>query len=113
MVEAARKELHRLVSVEGLACEDVQLLTTHRVEASPVWQARKLGNFELVKFPEPGGPGKISMSTLHGFKGLEAGAVVLCDVRDGDARVSPRHLYVATSRAKHALVVLRYAAEGS
>lgn len=113
MAEAARRALHRLIAQEGLACDEVQLLTTHRVEASPVWQAGRLGNFDLVRFPEQCGPGKVSMATLHGFKGLEASAVVLCDVRDGDARVSPRHLYVATSRAKHALVVLRYRAPGS
>lgn len=109
MADAARRALHRLVSQEGLACQDVQLLTTHRVESSAVWKAGKLGNFELVKFPEVGGSNRISMSTLHSFKGLEAGAVIVCDVRDGDTTSSAKHLYVATSRAKHALVVLRYA----
>jgi hypothetical protein len=110
MVDAARRAVHRLVSQGGLASADVQLLTTHRVEASAVWKAGRLGNFELVKFPTEVGPGQLSMSTLHSFKGLEAGAVIVCDVRDGDATSSAKHLYVATSRAKHALVVLRYGA---
>jgi len=111
MADAARRALHRLVSQEGLACEEVQLLTTHRVEASAVWKAGRLGNFELVKFPAAAGPGQVSISTLHSFKGLEAGAVILCDVRAGDATSSAKHLYVAASRAKHALVVLRYGAD--
>jgi len=111
MADAGRRAVHRLVSQEGLACEDVQLLTTHRVEASAVWKAGRLGNFELVKFPAVAGPGQVSISTLHSFKGLEAAAVIVCDVRDGEAMSSAKHLYVATSRAKHALVVLRYGAD--
>jgi DNA helicase IV len=42
----------------------------------------------------------IRFGTPQSFKGLEADAVVLCEVQDAK---SPEQLYVAASRAKHVL----------
>jgi len=44
--------------------------------------------------------GAIRFGTLQSFKGLEADAVILCEVQDAK---SPEQLYVAASRAKHVL----------
>ncbi|MCZ7650329.1 MAG: ATP-binding domain-containing protein [Thermoanaerobaculia bacterium] len=52
------------------------------------------------------------MASLARFKGLEADAVVLCEIRPASQACTPRHLYVGASRARHLLVEVRYAEEG-
>ncbi len=49
----------------------------------------------------------IRFGTLQSFKGLEADAVILCEVQDAK---SPEQLYVAASRAKHVLYYVEEAA---
>jgi len=51
----------------------------------------------------------ILFSTVKGFKGLEADAIILIDVptRDDAPHFHPADYYVACSRAKHILVVIR------
>jgi superfamily I DNA/RNA helicase len=52
-------------------------------------------------------PGVLSYSTLHRYKGLESEIVIICDA-DGNERTStPRHLYVAASRARRRLFIYR------
>lgn len=111
MVEATRKFLHYLVHDEGLDAEQIVILSAGALEKSPVWNRRRLGNFELVLPDEREEANQVRMSTLHRFKGLEADAVILCDVVPGSPYQTPQHLYVGASRAKHVLYVLR-AVEG-
>ena len=109
MVEAVRKTLHQLVNEEKLGTERIVVLSPRGLPASPVWRARQMGNLKLVEFPQRPGRGEVSFASLQRFKGLEADAVILCDITDGDAACGPRHLYVGTSRARHVLIVLKYA----
>jgi hypothetical protein len=49
----------------------------------------------------------IRWETLHRFKGLEAPAVILHDVRGAAENVSYEAILTAASRAQHALYILR------
>ena len=105
MVDTVRKTLHRLVA-GGLSASRIMVLSPLGTRKSPVWLAGTLGNLTLVEFPAVPGPNQVSFATLQRFKGLEADAVVLCDVDRSRANVTAEHLYVAASRAKHVLVVI-------
>ena len=105
MVDAVRKALHRLVA-GGLPPSRIMVLSPLGTKKSPVWLAGTLGNLTLVEFPAAPGPNQVQFATLQRFKGLEADAVVLCDVDRSHANITPEHLYVAASRAKHVLVAV-------
>ncbi len=107
MIDATRKAVHRLIVEDKIPADEVIILSP-KATTSPVWRAKKLGNLELVQFPNAPGANQLRFSSLQRFKGLEAKAVVICDVDRRDALCSPRHLYVGTSRAKHLLTVLSY-----
>ena len=105
MVDAVRKTLHRLVT-GGLPSSQIMVLSPLGTKKSAVWKAETLGNLTLVEFPAAPGPNQVPFATLQRFKGLEADAVVLCDVDRSHVNITAEHLYVAASRAKHVLVVI-------
>ena len=109
MVNAVRRCVHDLVTENQVATQDIVILTTGKLDSSPVYQAKKLGNISLVELEQKPGPNEIRMASLHRFKGLESPAIIVCDVRPGDQESKPKHLYVATSRACHYLAVFTYA----
>jgi hypothetical protein len=47
---------------------------------SAVWRAGTFANLRLVEFPNAPAAGEVQFATLQHFKGLEANAVVLCEV---------------------------------
>jgi hypothetical protein len=107
MLDGVRRALHRIV-VEGRVPHDrVIVLSPFGVKRSLVWEARTFGNLRLVSYPAPPGPNEVPFSTLQGFKGLEADAVVLCEVRPHHKASSAQHLYVGASRARHVLAVIQ------
>lgn len=108
MVDAVRKLLHEMITVEHIPSDQVVVLTTKSSHASPVGKAGKLGNFALVPLGQHPNANEVRFSSLHRFKGLEADIVILCDVKPADHESAPMHLYVATSRARHLLAVCRY-----
>lgn len=108
VVDCVRKLLHEFVHSSNITTERIIILTTHRPELSPVWRAKKLGNITLVGLDKKPNPNEVRFSTLHRFKGLEADIVILCDVRPGQDTSASRHLYVATSRARHLLAIVKY-----
>jgi hypothetical protein len=108
MVDAVRTTLHRLITEQGLSPARVTVLSP-RAEHSPIWRTKKVGEFTLVEYPRQPGAGEVSFASLQRFKGLEADAIVLCDVDPGKATCSPPHLYVGASRARHVLIVIIYA----
>ena len=106
MVDAVKKQLHRLVAVESFAPQSIVVMSP-RAGNSPVWSARKLGNITLVKQDAVPGANEARFVSLRSFKGLEADAVILCDVSDNAAWCTAKDVYVGTSRARHALVVIK------
>jgi hypothetical protein len=97
----------------GLKPEQIVVLSPRGTKTSTVWKNRPLGRHRLEEFERPArdgstgarergrvvsaSSGAIRFGTLQSFKGLEADAVILCEVQDAK---SPEQLYVAASRAK-------------
>jgi superfamily I DNA/RNA helicase len=92
---------------EGLRPDQVVVLSTRSRENSPLAKAGRLGNVTFCPLDAAPGPSQVRFGSLHQFKGLEADAVILTDVRAGDPNCSPRHIYVASSRARHLLIVVQ------
>jgi hypothetical protein len=100
----------------GLKPEQIVVLSPRGTKTSTVWNNRPLGRHRLEEFDRPArdastgsrergrvvsaSSGAIRFGTLQSFKGLEADAVILCEVQDAK---SPEQLCVAASRAKHVL----------
>lgn len=95
----------------GLKPEQIVVLSPRGTKTSEVWKNRPLGRHRLEEFEKPArgaergrvistSQGAIRFGTLQSFKGLEADAVILCEVQKAK---SPEQLYVAASRAKHVL----------
>ena len=57
---------------------------------------------ETIKLP----PKQVAFSTVHAFKGMEATAVIVCDIESVNTDEARSIVYVAMSRAKSHLVVL-------
>ena len=112
---AVTTALNELVA-GGLTPEQIVVLSPRGTNTSAVWANRPLGRHRLEAFEKPGrspatgtqnrgrtlssSNSAIRFGTLQSFKGLEADAIILCEVQK--AR-SPEQLYVAASRAKHVL----------
>lgn len=109
MVDAVRRTLHRLVVEARVPTEAIAVLTTRSPARSCLARHRALGAVQLVPPEERMKRGQVLFTSLQRFKGLEADFVILCDVADGEATSSDRHLYVGGSRARHGLVVVRRA----
>lgn len=96
----------------GLKPEQMVVLSPRGTRTSEVWKHRPLGRHRLEEFEKSAraaadrgrvisaSQGAIRFGTLQSFKGLEADAVILCEVHKAK---SPAQLYVAASRAKHVL----------
>jgi hypothetical protein len=104
-VKQIRDLVARLVDKDGLAPEQIALLTPHRKENSTLAGLSELAGHPIVD--APGRVGAITHSTIGGFKGLEADVVIVLDLEPGDPRCSLADLYTACTRARHRLYVLQ------
>jgi len=107
MVQAVRRQLQKLMGQGGLRPDQIAVLST-RGTRSPLWSRRETGEYSFVRPPARLGPRQVLFSGISDFAGLEADAVVLCDVREGRADSDPRLLYAGAACARHVLVVARY-----
>jgi hypothetical protein len=94
--------LHRLVREAGVGAREVVVLTPAALERSAV--AGRCGAFNLT--PTPKARDDVLLSSIHRFKGLDAKAVVICEVDGRDDGTFRQLMYVACSRARSLLVVL-------
>jgi ATP:corrinoid adenosyltransferase len=106
MNEAIRKTLHRLVSEGNLDPSRIILLTPWSSDRT-LLKGATFGNLKVVDWPASNA-NEVGYCNLQRFKGLEADAVILCEVDRTSQAATPKHLYVAESRAKHVLVVVEY-----
>lgn len=114
MVKEVARALHRILHEAKIPAARTLVLTPFNLDKSAVWKNRHKIPVPLVRL-EPGAatnPHAVPMASLARFKGLEADAVVLCEIRPASHACTPRHLYVGASRARHLLVEVRYAEEG-
>jgi len=118
MVKEVARALHRILHEAKIPAARTLVLTPFNLDKSAVWKNRHKIPVPLVRL-EPGAappaasvpPNAVPMASLARFKGLEADAVVLCEIRPASHACTPRHLYVGASRARHLLVEVRYAEE--
>ena len=108
MCDQVRQALHELIVVNKIPSAGVAVLSPHGVSHSAVWQQRSFGNFSLVPLGKHSNHTDVTFSSLQRFKGLEADAVILCEIGRDTPFDTPTHYYVGASRAKHLLTVLRY-----
>ncbi len=102
----------RLVNVEQIRTSDIVILTPHSLEdKSALLELSIDGNLQLVKFPEVARKNQIGCSTIKKFKGLESDVVIVAELDEDLASRTElelvNELYVALSRARNHLVVLR------
>jgi hypothetical protein len=96
------KVLHPLVTEGDLEASDVVVLTPHAADHSPVHG--QVGAFRVTD--QATGKHDVRLSSIFKYKGLDAPAVVICDVDrfvEGDFT---KLMYVACSRARSYLAVL-------
>ena len=103
-----RKELgrvlHRLVVDQHVRCDDIVVLTPRTAAASEL--IGQVGAFNVSEAPTR--RNDVRLSSIYRFLGLEARAVVLCEIPPDTGRAElKRLLYVATSRARALLVVIQ------
>ncbi len=96
---------------EGIAPEDITILTSHAVDAtvsalsSTEWSTRLVPLSQLARAGQDG-KGRIRYGTIHSFKGMEAPAVVVIGVDEIVSERGASLFYIALSRALHRLVIL-------
>jgi hypothetical protein len=96
------KMLHRLITEGDLRSRDVAVLTPHAAAHSPL--RGKIGSFQLVA--EPSAKKDILLASIYRYKGLDAPAVVLCDIDRYVEEDFKKLMYVGCSRARAYLSVL-------
>jgi hypothetical protein len=110
--KAINRIVRHLVDREDVRLEDVMLLSPFRRDRGCLAGETMIAGFPLVNLAESFNHGAgdvpaVRWETLHRFKGLEAPAVILHDVRGAAENVSYEAILTACSRAQHALYILR------
>lgn len=101
--------VHEWVNQGKLKPNQVAVLSPYKINNSSLADRNKLRGVELTEDLSLWKSGSgILFSTVKGFKGLEADAVLLIDVPpiDDESLFKKSDYYVACSRAKHLLVVM-------
>lgn len=96
--------LERFVNEEGVAAQDIVVLSSHAVENSSVGRDGS-GRFQFAKEPSTGAD-TVQFSSIRAFKGLESPVVILCELEDLPGESQDAQLYVGMSRAVHHCVVV-------
>ncbi len=102
--EQVRRTLHWLVNEEGVAAQDMVILTPKAERRSVFKEGKRLGNFQLTRQPFPQGAGQIWATTVHAFKGLERKVVLLAEIEPWSRNLETL-LYVGASRARTHLLI--------
>jgi UvrD-like helicase family protein/schlafen family protein len=113
---ALRQALDLLMEVEGIAPQDVLIITCRSMRTSR-WYAGGV-EFSMGEHTIRQGaatvPGKVALSTVRAARGIERLAVILCEMdglRGASAAYRDKLLYSAVSRAKHKLIIIGSQAE--
>ncbi len=107
LLDQVEDALTRFVKVQKIPPEQIAVLTGHGEEKSAVWRARRFAGCTLTKERRPA-EGEIRWSSIHGFKGLEAQAVILAEIERLPHAPLERLLYVGCSRARLHLAVIAH-----
>ena len=106
--DLVRAEIGKLLK-SGLKYCDIVVLSTRRLSASGALGADSSGSFDLVDVTENDSlklqSKQVAFSTVHAFKGMEATAIIVCDIESVSTDEAKSIVYVAMSRAKSHLAV--------
>lgn len=85
----------------------IAIVSAGAIEKSCMVGERRIGNIPITQSISEWRNGKgILLTTVRKFKGLEADAMILCDVTGLWKHFTKQHAYVACSRAKHLLKIV-------
>ncbi len=112
VIETVAERLERLVFRENVAPDAIAIVSTRTLRNSPFAGNHRAGRFELVNLddrwrPSSSAAHRVVFDTLHRFKGLERDVVILLELPWGGKGVTPQHRYVAASRPRNLLIVVR------
>ena len=114
VVRKVAARLDQLVLHEDIAPDEIAIVSTRTLKNSPFARDHRAGRFELVNLEDrerrssASSPARrVVFETLYRFKGLERDVVILLDLPG--SRVTDKHRYVAASRARNLLAVVRLA----
>lgn len=104
--------LRDLVTTHGLSASSIAVLCNVPIRDSPFGYFPQIGGFTLQPDGIPGSGKAVMYRTISQFKGLETDiAIVVLDytapVEEPHHRITPELMYVAFTRAKHLLYVVR------
>ena len=94
-----------MVTNDGIAAQDIIILTSRLRKSSALWRFGALGNFRLTDSWPPG-PNEVYCTSVYQFKGLESPVIVLAEIYPSSQQDMEAVLYVGCSRARHHLIVL-------
>ena len=107
--DMVKAEIGKLLKA-GVKYSDIVVLSTRRLKNSGALGADSSGSFDLVDITESNSiklmPKQVAFSTVHAFKGMEATAVIVCDIDSVSTDETRSIIYIGMSRAKSHLVVL-------
>lgn len=106
-LKGVQKALNELVNEQKVATSDIIILTGRSKENSCLPEGHKLGNVGLTWLPPM--KGEVQVATIHAFKGLEKGVVILMELDSyfPDKRdVGESLFYIGASRATRHLVLV-------
>jgi len=101
--------LHHLVKNDGVAVNDIAILTPRGQERTDLKAGTMLGNFSLTTMTNPPGAYQVQVSSVHAFKGLERQVIILAELDNAMGYTPEEVLYVGSSRAKTYLILLHSA----
>jgi len=103
---ALQRALHRLVNEEGVAAEDIVVLTPASEKRSQ-WKADdQLGNFIVTWQLDTEMQMAARVCTIYSYKGLESPVVILTELHALHPDKRDQLLYVGLSRARHHAIVI-------
>ena len=111
VVQKVGERIEQLVDKGRIEPDRIAIISTRRREKSPFAEHRPSGRFALRNLDDSrsgkggGSTGHVVFDTLHRCKGLEWDVVILLDLPN--EHITARHRYIAASRARHLLVVVR------
>lgn len=98
--------LHHLIKDDGIAVDDIAILTPRAQERSALKAGSILGNFSLTTADNAPGMYQVKVSSIHSFKGLERQVIILAELDNAMGYSPDEVLYVGCSRARTQLILL-------
>ncbi len=105
---AVAEVIEDLIDNQGLAAQDITVLSQHTIYADGKSKSRVANNpgkYGYSRIPTTEA-GKVHFASIKSFKGLESPAVIVCELDRITHEHASQEIYVAYSRAKHHLVVV-------